>query len=121
MQGRSPRFQRPGANAYDVETSHDEAVQTMPSEDGGNKLKTHLPKKSLATETGDFTYPIPAFDLLERHIDEPRELRVAVIGGGLAGITAGILLPAKVPRIKLTIFEKNRDLVSSFPYNDFKC
>lgn len=51
-------------------------------------------------------------DLVERFIDEPRALRVAVIGGGLTGITAGILLPAKVPGIQLTIYEKNKDFVS---------
>ncbi|KXJ89592.1 4-hydroxyacetophenone monooxygenase [Microdochium bolleyi] len=55
-------------------------------------------------------YPAPTFALLDRHIDEPRELKVAVIGAGLAGITAGILLPAKVPGIQLTIFEKNSDV-----------
>ncbi|KAG6035551.1 hypothetical protein E4U41_006010 [Claviceps citrina] len=48
--------------------------------------------------------------LVDRFIDEPRALRVAVIGGGLAGILAGILLPAKVPGIQLEIFEKNKDL-----------
>ena len=52
-----------------------------------------------------------SFRLEDRYIDEPRPLKVAVIGGGIAGITAGILLPAKVPEIQLTIFEKNSDLV----------
>lgn len=32
-----------------------------------------------------------------------------MIGAGLSGITAGILLPAKVPGLQLTIFEKNAD------------
>jgi len=32
------------------------------------------------------------------------------VGAGLAGINAGILLPAKVPGINLTIFEKNADV-----------
>lgn len=47
----------------------------------------------------------------------PRVLRiqlsfkVAVIGAGLTGITAGILLKAKVPQIDLTIIEKNADVV----------
>jgi hypothetical protein len=45
-------------------------------------------------------------------IDHVRELKVAVIGAGLAGINAGILLPAKVPGIKLIIYEKNEDVVS---------
>ena len=53
-------------------------------------------------------------ELVDRCIDEVRTLKVAVIGG-LAGITAGILLPAKVPVIDLTIVEKNHDLVSSSP------
>ncbi|KAK5992935.1 FAD-binding monooxygenase moxY [Cladobotryum mycophilum] len=47
--------------------------------------------------------------LINRFIDEPRPLRVAVIGGGLSGILAGILLPAKVPGLALTIYEKNDD------------
>ena len=47
-----------------------------------------------------------------RFIDQVRPLKVAVIGAGLAGINAGILLPAKVPGIQLSIFEKNSDVVS---------
>lgn len=67
------------------------------------------------------TYPKAKFNLLDRYIDDPRPLSVAIIGGGLAGITAGCLLPKKVPGIKLTIFEKNKDFVSSLinkPYRD---
>lgn len=44
-------------------------------------------------------------------IDDIRPLRVAVIGAGLSGILAGILLPAKVPGIELTIFDKNAEVV----------
>ncbi|KAK3997817.1 hypothetical protein QBC44DRAFT_338382 [Cladorrhinum sp. PSN332] len=55
------------------------------------------------------SYPKPRISLIDRFIDEPRALKVAVIGGGLAGINAGILLPAKVPNINLTIYEKNDD------------
>lgn len=47
-----------------------------------------------------------------RSIDHVRGVKVAVIGAGLAGITAGILLPAKIPGLNLTIFEKNVDVVS---------
>jgi protoporphyrinogen oxidase len=36
-----------------------------------------------------------------------------VIGAGIAGITAGVLLPAKVPGIELMIFEKNAGVVYS--------
>lgn len=59
-------------------------------------------------------YPVSKLQLDPNHcIDNVREVKVAVIGAGLAGINAGILLPAKVPGIKLTIFEKNHDVVSS--------
>ena len=95
---------------------HSRTIQAVGIEtESGNGAKNQLPTSSLASETASFTYPRPAFDLLERHIDEPRELRVAVIGGGLSGITAGILLPAKVPGIQLTIFEKNHDFVRFSP------
>ncbi|KAK4167011.1 hypothetical protein QBC43DRAFT_286406 [Cladorrhinum sp. PSN259] len=55
------------------------------------------------------SYPKSRISLIDRFIDEPRALKVAVIGGGLAGINAGILLPAKVPNINLIIYEKNDD------------
>lgn len=58
-------------------------------------------------------YPQSALQLENHPIDQVRSLRVAVIGAGLAGITAGALLPAKVPGIKLRIYEKNSDVVSS--------
>ncbi|KAK0123760.1 hypothetical protein ONS95_008766 [Cadophora gregata] len=50
------------------------------------------------------------FELENHPIDAPSKIRVAVIGAGLAGITAGILLPVKVPGIELTIFDKNADV-----------
>lgn len=56
-------------------------------------------------------YPKAKFELEDRYIDEPRSLKVVVIGAGLTGITAGALLPRKVPGIRLTIFEKNADVV----------
>lgn len=57
------------------------------------------------------SYPKSTLQLENRWIDEPRRLRVAVIGAGLAGVLAGILLPVKVPSIELTIYEKNEDIV----------
>jgi hypothetical protein len=67
----------------------------------------------LDTSQDSWTYPYPTdFKIHEHPLDDIRELKVAVIGAGLAGIIAGSLLPAKVPGIKLTILEKNADLVS---------
>lgn len=56
-------------------------------------------------------YPRSRVELVDRYIDEPRKVRVAVVGGGLSGILAGILLPVKVPGIDLTIYEKNSEFV----------
>ena len=58
------------------------------------------------------TYPASNFKLENHHLDDIRTLRVAVVGAGLSGILAGILLPVKVPGIELVIFEKNSDVVS---------
>jgi len=77
--------------------------------------QSSAPKGSAKAYTYDGAnpnYPKSRISLVDRFIDEPRSLRVAVIGGGLSGITAGVLLPAKVPNIKLTIYEKNHDFVS---------
>ncbi|KAK4187657.1 hypothetical protein QBC35DRAFT_515335 [Podospora australis] len=65
------------------------------------------------------SYPKSRISLVDRFIDQPRALRVAVIGGGLAGITAGILLPAKVPNIQLTIYEKNHDFGGTWLENTY--
>ncbi|KAI1471554.1 FAD/NAD(P)-binding domain-containing protein [Daldinia caldariorum] len=56
------------------------------------------------------SYPTPTLKLEQRYIDDPRQLRVAVVGAGLSGVLAGIILPPKVPNLKLTIFEKNADV-----------
>ena len=58
------------------------------------------------------SYPVTEFKLENRPLDDVRALKVAVVGAGLSGILAGILLPVKVPEINLTIFEKNVDVVS---------
>ncbi|KAL2149000.1 hypothetical protein VTH82DRAFT_1686 [Thermothelomyces myriococcoides] len=64
-------------------------------------------------------YPQSKLSLIDRFIDEPRSLKVAVIGGGLAGILSGILFPAKVPNIQLTIYEKNHDFSTFEPKRDW--
>ncbi|KAJ4377228.1 hypothetical protein N0V83_000051 [Neocucurbitaria cava] len=63
-------------------------------------------------------YPVSRLKLdFDRSIDQVQELKVAVIGAGLSGINAGILLPAKVPGIRLTIFEKNSDVSGTWLEN----
>ncbi|KAI0002846.1 hypothetical protein F4779DRAFT_634889 [Xylariaceae sp. FL0662B] len=57
-------------------------------------------------------YALPEVSLVDRYADEPRKLRVAVIGARISSIIAGVLLPAKVPGIELTIFEKKMQMFS---------
>ncbi|KAJ0314548.1 hypothetical protein Brms1b_006701 [Colletotrichum noveboracense] len=95
---------------------------TPPNEVNGlDKTKGAVPetpaKQTLIDRTVDALLTPPksvyedvSHELPDRYIDEPRSLRVAVIGAGLSGVLAGILLPAKVPGVKLTIYEKNADV-----------
>ncbi|KAF2105629.1 hypothetical protein BDV96DRAFT_655485 [Lophiotrema nucula] len=65
-------------------------------------------------------YPVSKHRLDKDHcIDDVRSLRVAVVGAGLSGINAGILLPAKVPGIQLTIFERNHDVSGTWLENTY--
>lgn len=67
----------------------------------------------------DNTQPLrtiyPFLELEERPIDEIRPISVIVVGSGMGGITAGILLPKKVSGVQLTILEKTSDIVSILP------
>ncbi|CAG8956726.1 hypothetical protein HYFRA_00012270 [Hymenoscyphus fraxineus] len=59
----------------------------------------------------------PFLELEERPIDEVRPVSVIVVGSGMAGITAGILLPRKVPGVQLTILEKTSDIGGTWNTN----
>ena len=54
----------------------------------------------------------PTFELEEHPIDEVRPIKVGVIGAGIAGVTAGVLLSPKLPGLDLRIYDKNADVVS---------
>ena len=64
-------------------------------------------------ETKHLQYPQSRMNLVDRFVDEPRKIKVVIIGGGLAGILGGCLLPQKVPGVELVIYEKNPNFVSS--------
>jgi len=88
--------------------------QPLPPLDSTTSVPAIRPTPSLPAAKVESVYDGPLLELVDRYADEPRELRVAVIGAGLSGVLAGILLPPKVPGIKLTIFEKNSDVVRVF-------
>lgn len=54
----------------------------------------------------------PPLELEEHPIDEAPPISAIVVGAGIAGINAGILLPRKVPGLNLKIYEKSSDVVS---------
>ncbi|GKZ21210.1 hypothetical protein AbraIFM66951_011603 [Aspergillus brasiliensis] len=88
----------------------------------GTDLK-HLPTVSLEPLINELSVSEkangqarPAFEIEEHPIDEVRPIKVGVIGAGLAGITAGVLFPAKLPGLDLRIYEKNSG-VSGFAPN----
>jgi hypothetical protein len=87
-------------------TEADLAATAEPSTNGALPIRPNADQSKPKAE-----YPHSRVSLINRFIDEPRPLSVAVIGGGISGIIAGMLLPKKVPGIKLTIYEKNHDLV----------
>ena len=103
-----------GRNGTSVDASPGQASRDTESTNktGVNGNGTTKAEPAAVNGTFESPYVAPMLKLIDRFVDEPRSLRVAVIGAGIAGITAGSLLPAKVPGIKLTIFEKNADMVS---------
>ena len=42
-----------------------------------------------------------------RPIDEPRKIRIIVVGAGASGIIAGIRIRQRLPEAELVIYEKN--------------
>ncbi|KAL4733923.1 hypothetical protein BDV11DRAFT_213295 [Aspergillus similis] len=74
---------------------------------------------TMTTETNSKSTARPAFQIEEHPIDQVRPIKVGVIGGGLSGITAGILLPAKLPGLDLRIYDKNADLGGTWFENTY--
>ncbi|KUJ12617.1 FAD/NAD(P)-binding domain-containing protein [Mollisia scopiformis] len=74
----------------------------------GASDSVHLSQKTLPTSAPEV--PRALFQFEDHPIDSKKRIRVAVIGAGIAGVTAGVLLPIKVPGIDLQIFEKNTEV-----------
>lgn len=88
----------------------------MPLYDSDSGRAASIPSAQVheVSDSGSDEVKYPHSNLqLENHpVDQERCLKVAVIGAGLAGVLAGVLLPVKVPGIELKIYEKNSDVVS---------
>ncbi|KAK2741708.1 hypothetical protein FQN55_008207 [Onygenales sp. PD_40] len=66
--------------------------------------------KQTAAESKERNNAKAEFELEDHPIDQVRDITVGIIGAGISGISAGILLPAKVPGLDLRIYEKNTDV-----------
>jgi hypothetical protein len=81
----------------------------------GHSTKNIITSEPLTISTDDKPPPLRTIDpplILEDHpVDEHPSIKAIVVGGGITGITAGILLPAKVPGLELTIYERYSDIV----------
>ncbi|KAL1957856.1 hypothetical protein VTO42DRAFT_5421 [Malbranchea cinnamomea] len=101
------------ANGHTIEVHAPVSEQT--AKPNGTTKESYIPKSSDSTEN----VSRPAFEIEEHPIDQVRDIKVGVIGGGMAGITAGVLLPAKLPGLDLRIYEKNPDLGGTWYENTY--
>lgn len=75
------------------------------------RLDSSGPPATATHNTSNNHVQKPTFELEDRPIDRVRPIKVGIIGAGIAGITAGILLPAKLPGLDLRIYDKNPEVV----------
>ncbi|KAF2501138.1 FAD/NAD(P)-binding domain-containing protein [Lophium mytilinum] len=55
----------------------------------------------------------------ERAINDYRPIKAICIGAGMSGITAGCMLPQKIPNLELVIYEKNDDVGGGWYENHY--
>ncbi|KAL4930354.1 uncharacterized protein BDV17DRAFT_280890 [Aspergillus undulatus] len=53
----------------------------------------------------------PLFILEDHPVNERRLMKAIVVDAGITGITAGVLLPVKVPGLTLAVYERHSDIV----------
>ncbi|KAH8691373.1 putative flavin-binding monooxygenase [Talaromyces proteolyticus] len=78
-----------------------------------------IPDSPPVTEADLKSEPTPRFEIEEHPVDQVRNIKVGIIGAGLAGVTAAALLPAKLPGIDLTIYDKNSDVGGTWFENTY--
>jgi len=100
----------PHATATDEETLVSQVQSTTISDSQPVKNVENVEPPKIA-EKASLRTVFPEFVIEEHPIDEFPRIKVVVVGAGMSGINAGILLPRKVPNIDLVILERHSDLV----------
>ncbi|KAE8153095.1 hypothetical protein BDV25DRAFT_137165 [Aspergillus avenaceus] len=87
----------------------------------GGAPNTKEPSKPIVAEKAEEVTSAtkPAFEIEEHPVDDFRDIKVGIIGAGIGGITAGVLLPAKVPGLDLRIYDKNSDAGGTWYENTY--
>lgn len=98
----------PHSTAIDGVTEGTVLVETEPTTD-----PVLRPKEVQVDHRAPLRTVFPPLELEEHPIDVPPSIKAIVVGAGMAGILAGILLPRKVPGLQLSILERNDDIVCS--------
>ncbi|KAL4993871.1 hypothetical protein BDV10DRAFT_189562 [Aspergillus recurvatus] len=61
----------------------------------------------------------PPFILEEHSVDERLPIKAIVVGAGITGVTAGVLLPVKVPELSLAIYGRHSDIGGAWHSNTY--
>lgn len=97
-----------------LEAIHNHLGATAPAPTISIEESAEVPEIENTPEFPETRTIFPPLELEDHPIDDVRRLRVVVVGAGVSGITAAVLLPAKVPKVDLVIYERNSDVVSAF-------
>ncbi|KAL4786506.1 hypothetical protein BJX76DRAFT_355053 [Aspergillus varians] len=103
-----PRQDNPAVHTKDAHPSHENKPPLVAAEPTIEEEKHNTPR----------TISPPL--ILEDHpVDERLPIKAIVVGAGITGITAGVLLPAKVPELSLTIYERHSDIGGVWHTNQY--
>ena len=83
------------------------SVDHLNGESNGHPVSTSPSSPSQKRKRATSSTSNQHFTILEQPIENPRPIRVIVIGAGISGIYAGIRIPERIPKVSLTIYEKN--------------
>jgi len=103
-------LENPGIAALPSFSSIEQTAEPIKGPSDATKVPSVTVKSTLDDAESDHSGRTQ-FEIEEHPIDIVRPIKVGIIGAGLAGITAGVLLPAKLPGLDLRIYDKNADLV----------